>query len=315
MDVATLTNQAQQLAGRVDTNWNERTLRFLNEGVERWAQKRPWNSLRKTLTMTADGTRKLVFPDYVLTIAWLTDLTNRDVVNFRESWDREATSQYLGNTTGAAYWWREDGVQPLYKELSAASTLQVRSEASDTYSVHITGLGQDTTQSGTAGENFFIEEVLSASGSGPNTSANTYKEILTIGRTARGNGDVLVTDGTTQLGRIAKNRWTTSYRRAELLRIPSAGTQLRCGVLVRPTPLVETNQVAHHTINPQYLIWYAAGLIHKAMDEQDLGEVCLARADRILDERDYQEEAFGDRDWGSLPDSEYWGSEDTLAWP
>jgi len=315
MDVATLISQAQQVAGRVDSAFQERTLRFLNEAVEKWALARPWNGLRKTVDVVCDGTRYLVFPDFVRSVRLLTDLTNKKYLDYIENWDRQATHEYLSASTGAVAWWREEGIVPVYSQPATPSYVTVAgASASDVFTVHLAGTGLDTAASGTAGEVFFQEELITVNGTTTATSTRIYKDILSVGKDRLTEGDLSIAVAGTQVGRVAANRWYTPYRRVELLRIPSAGTTLRAGVLCAPPQLHETGQVPHPSINPQYLIWYAAGVIHKAQNETDQAAVCFRQAAELLAQRDYQEQAFSDRDWTSAPDPNYWDYDAASAW-
>lgn len=313
MIAADLITKSQQLAGRVDQQFNSRTLQFLTEAIDNWALRFPWPSLRTTISLTADGSRDLLLPDYVGGIEWVSDMANKRNLTYQDGWESQQTSDFLSDATGSMYVWREGSVDAVYEQPSALSQIGVRCTASDTFTVHLTGIVQDTAASGTAGYEFFGEEILTISGSGPNLSTNSYVKILSLGKSAISNGDVLVTAGATQLGRIQANRYAPSYRRIELLRIPPAGTQLRVGALLLPQPLTSTNQAPHHTIDRQYLIWYAAGLILKAQNEPAKGDAMVARAEEILAAKAYKERAHGAKDWICRPDDEYWQSEDRYA--
>ena len=316
MDVQTLIVAAQRLAGRVDVGFDDRSLNFLNEAIEAWAIALPWSTLRDTLTLTCDGTRSLVFPDHVRTVRWLADVSSRRPIDARDFWDREAPDQYLGDTTGPASWWREEGVAPVYLQPTEALPAQItfRTTVSDTFTCHLTGLSIDTTQSGTAGYRYFAEERINVAGSGPATSANFYVKVMSCGRSKRAAVDTLILNGATQIGRIQANRQRSAYRRIEFLTIPGAGTQIRAGVIMQPGDLTEIWMNPHPSINLEFLRWYAAGLIHKAQNQSDQGELCIQRANQILSQRAYQEKMAGDKDLGCIPDQQYWGTEDVGSW-
>lgn len=315
MNVGELITRAERLAARVDAGFDSRTLQFLNEGVDKWARSMPWPTLRKIVRVVADGTRNLMFPPHVFQVVWLADESNKEALEHRDQWEKQDPSSYLGDSTGAATWWREIGVSPVSSQPSSLSQLTVRTTVSDNFSVHIAGVSIDTTQSGTANYEYFAEEQVNITGSGPQTSANSYLRIMTIGKDDITPGDLLVTVGSTQLARVAKNRYRAEYRNVEFLAIPPAGTLIRAGILERPGPLVSNYQQPHPSIDPEFLVWFAAGLIHKAMNEGELFLACDAKANEILTSRISKEKTHGEEEVQSYPDPAYWNYEDRHTWP
>lgn len=315
MNVGELITRAQRLAGRVDAGFDSRTLQFLNEGVDRWARAMPWPTLRKVGRVVADGTRDLIFPSHVFQVVWLADESNKEPIEYRDQWDRQDPSGYLGNAVGNASWWREQGVVPVSVQPITPQQIIVRTTVSDTFSVHLAGISIDTAQSGTANYEYFAEEQISVTSSGPHTSSNLYVRLMTVGKDDLTPGDLLVNTGSTQIARIAKNRYRAEYRHIELLTIPPAGTLIRAGFLEAPGPLVANHQQPHTSINPEYLAWYAAGLIHKSMNEGDLYLACDQKATEILGSRINKERTHGDEEVQSYPDNAYWGYENRFSWP
>lgn len=303
------------MAGRVDVNFDERCLEYLTEAVEQWATAHPWPTLRQTATLAADGTRDLIAPDYFRSVVWIADQTNRAAIAAKDFWDREAPNQYLGDTTGGVFNWREQSIEPVYRQPSTLSTVQVRSEVSDTYTVHLTGMGRDTTQSGTAGYEFYQDENLAIVGSGPITSSLSYVRVFSIGRNKRSAYNMLVTDGTNQLGRIAKGRYNAEYRRLELLSIPTAGTLIRMGGILAPAPVVRATDVPHPSISRDYLVAYVAAMVHKSVGQFEQFQLTQRHAEQLLGIRLIQEKTVGDKDYGGIPDPAYWGHEDLRSWP
>jgi hypothetical protein len=315
MDALTIITQAQRRAGRVDAGFNARCYEFLNEGIARWALTIPWSTLRQTLDIPSDGTSKIVLPEYVASVQWLADKTNNNAMRNRDFWDREATSTYLQESSGAASWWKEAGLQPVYRQPSSASYISVRSDVSEGRSVYLSGISIDTSSSGTAAEKFFVDETLViADGTGA-TSSNMYIEIHSVGKTERSDGDLRVVDATGQIARIPDGKFQCAYRTVEMIRKPAAGTIFRAGILLSPPPIYSAGQLPHTSITPEFLVWYVAGLIHKASNQTQEAELCLQRADRIMSQRAYAEKNFGERDWSAIPDSEYWQYENARSWP
>lgn len=313
MNAGTLIDYAQQRAGRVDSGYRTRTLNFLNEAMERWAIARPWRSLKRTVDLITDGTRNLVFPDYVAHVVWLLDKSNTNVINYQERWDRDNPGTYLADTSGRSDFWREQEVVPVYRQPTAAAQIAFTSTSSgESFAVHIAGILSDTAASGTAGAEYMGEEICTASG-GTCVSTNIFKNILSVGKTGLTTGYVSGTAGGTELCKMAPNRYSAKYRKVELIAIPTANTEIRAGVILEPPRLTDEAHVPHSSVNNEFLIWYAAGLIHKAQGDTQIGEICMNRAMRIMAQDDQHEKTAGDQDWNAAPDPLYWQSED--SWP
>ncbi len=315
MHVGEIITLAQRLAGRVDPGFDARTLRFINEGVDNWARKIPWPTLRRVSDFVATGSRELILPPHVLRVVWVADKTNKAPVSPLDPWDREYPARYMGESAGNADFWREEGVVPVTAQPASPTPLVVRTTASDSFTAHIAGYARDTTASGTADYEYFVEEALAINGTGPYSSANQYIRVISIGKDDLTNGDLNVFNGSTLISRVTKNRYRAEYRRIEFLQIPSAGTDIRVGFLERPPALTTSHQQAHPAIDPDYLVWYAAGLIHHAQNQKDMGDLYVARAESKLQDRIYAERMHGDRDLQGIPDQGYWSNEDQYSWP
>ena len=315
MHVGEIITQAQRLAGRVDPGFDSRALRFINEGVEHWARKIPWPTIRRVDDFVANGTRELILPAHVMRVVWLADKTNSHPIAPLDPWDREYPTRYMGESTGQPDFWREEGVTPVTAQPAAPATIEVVTTASDSFSVHLAGYVRDTTASGTANYEVFAEEILAVGGTGTYSSANQYVRLMSIGKDDVTAGDLLVYNAGTLISRVHKNRYVSEYRRIEFLQIPTGGTLIRTGYLERPPPLTLTTQHPHPAIDPDYLIWWTAGLIHHAQNQKDMGDVYLARAEMKLQDRIYAERSHGDRDQQGIPDQGYWDSESQYSWP
>lgn len=315
MNVGEILTQAQRLAGRVDPGFDSRVVRFINEGVDVWARKIPWPTLRRVGDFVATGGRDLVLPPHVLRVVWIADKTNKNPVHPLDPWDREYPVPYMADSSGAPQHWREEGIVPVIAQPTSPATLEVRTTASDSFAVHIAGYARDTTASGTADYEHFVEEILSVGGTGTYSTANQYIRVISIGKDDLTNGDLRVYNGTTAISRIHRNRYRAEYRRLEFLQIPTAGTEIRVGYLERPPALTQATQQAHPAIDPDYLVWYAAGLIHHSQNQKDMGDVYIARAEQKLEDRIYAERMHGDRDLQGIPDQNYWDNESQYSWP
>ena len=113
MNLSGLTTEAQRLAGRVDTGFDDRTKQWLNEALDRWVVRDPWGTLTKEQDFPSDGTQDLILPNYVKKIISITDKTNKFPVERFENLEKHATSSLIAETAGKAYYWEERGMSVL----------------------------------------------------------------------------------------------------------------------------------------------------------------------------------------------------------
>lgn len=313
MNVRTLITRAQQQAGRVDTGFDSRTLRALNDAQEKWAVAMPWPTLVKHETFNSDGSQQLILPPRVKRIVWLADKTNKRSIEASGQWDRMFTASFLDETQDAAKLWRELGFTSVTSQPSSASFLSVLTTATDTFNVYISGFALDTTASGTALEKFAVSEVLTITGPTGYTSVNQYVEVVAFSKDDLTPADLSLRLGSSVIARIPKDQYRSPMRRVELLFRPLSGTQIECEYIAAPAPLSTDPQVPDPAIDDRYLVWYAAGIIHRMQNQADLAGEAFIRAKEILDERIYHERAHGDADWQGVPDPNYWGVEDNYV--
>lgn len=315
MDAGSIILRAQRMAGRVDPNFDERCLEFLTEAVERWSQAHPWPTMRYVTDVQTTGTRDLVAPDYFQDVIWIADKTHSLPLESSDFWDRTRPGTYLSDSSAQACEWREMSIEPVYRQPTTASVITVRSETSDSYGVSVVGIAQDTTASGTAGEFYVHDELLSVAGSGPASSTAAYTRVLSLGRNKRSAYPLLVSDASGQIGRIGRGQFNAAYRRLELQPVPAAGTTVRMGGLLRPTPVTRATDVPHPSVGREYLVAYVAAQIHKAQGQFEQYQLSKAAADEILGERLVKERTAGDKGHTGLPDLSYWDHEDLRSWP
>jgi hypothetical protein len=316
VNLANLIIEAQRLAGRVDTGYNDRTRRWINEALDQWAISVPWPTLNRTETFIATGDRTLVLPPRVHTVRWIGDKANQATLFADKHWEREYPGELYGNTAGQAFLWRDAGSVATTRQPASASVLRVDTTASDSFNVYIAGLAEDTSASGTADHYYAIEEQLVVGSSSTYSSAHSYVQVDILGKDDFTPADVSVRDSAGLLARINAHRYTSEYRQVEFLMIPGAGTQLPIQYIHRPAPLIENYQVPPPSVEPEYLIWYAAGLIHAAQAGQEQeAQIKRARADEILQKRIYKERTHGGQDYRAIPEQGYWANEDQYIVP
>jgi hypothetical protein len=305
--LADLVTEAQRKAGRVDSNFDNRTKRWINEAQERFVISDPHTALRHEETFVADGTIDLFLPSYVKKVLWIADATNKKPVQHHDEWDREAPGSFLDETSGAPSWWRELGYSPVNAQPAAASLVHFDPKSAENVVINITGLAQDTGASGTALERYMVQEqVTCLSGAETPTSA-LFVKVTSIGKDVLTSDDVVAaySAGGDPVARVFRNAYRARYRHVKFLTVPAAGTLLRVGFLLEVPEFSDDNQVTHPGIDIDYLTWYAAAMIHKAMNQGDLAEQAFARAEERLQKREFHEKSHGDQDHRMAPDFTY----------
>jgi hypothetical protein len=311
VNLATLVIEAERLAGRVDTNFFSRVRRWINEGQDAWALECPWPTLLREETFVANGTRSLILPSRVKVLLWAADQDNSRPIDNLKHWDREFPASLFQNTSGAPRFSRQMGVQAVFRQPSTTSRLTFNTTVSDVFSVYVAGLALDTTASGTAENLYYAREVVNIAGTGTYTSTTLWNRIDTLSKDDYTPADLTVRDSASNLvARVSRDVYRSEYRQLDLLHIPSAGANIAVQYLTGPEPLVDNEQVPHTAVDPEFLIWYAAGLLHAGQGEEQQSAVKLARAKEILNRRILREKQFGDQDWRALPEPGYWQDED-----
>lgn len=311
MNLANLVTEVQRLVGRVDSTWFSRCRRWLNEAQEQWSLECPWPTLLREESFSCNGGRSLIMPQRVKIVLWAADQTNARPIDMLKHWDREFPTGLLQNTNGAAFFSRPMGLQAVFRQPEAVGRLTFNTTVSDSFNVYVAGLARDTTVSGTPEQYYFAREVVTIGATTDYTSTTLWFRIDTLGKDDYTPADLSVRDSSSNLvARVARDAYRSEYRQLDLMFIPPAGTQIAVQYLTGPDPLVDNEQLPHTSVDPEYLIWYAAGLAHAAQGEEQQSAVKLARAKEILSRRILREKQFGDQDWRALPEPGYWQYED-----
>lgn len=313
MDVGTLITEAQRLAGRVDSSLDERTRMWINEGQQEWLHADPWRKLRDELAITHDGSQDLYLPDFVQRVLWISDRTNKRSTIRNDQLDRDAPANFHGKTPGALTHWKEIGMSPVFAQPTQASTIYFNPLGDENVVTYIQGMALDTNASGTAGENYLQEEAVTCLSGSVGSTQKKYTYVMSLGKAGVHTDDTEVSleasGGIPRLARLHRNKRRSEYRHVHLLKVPPAGTTIYIQYIQSLPDLVENNQVIHPGVSPEYLKWYAAANLHKAMNQGDLAVMAFSFAERLLRRVGHAEDAFGDQDLRMSPDLNYWGSE------
>ena len=317
MRLGDLITEAQRRAGRVDSNFDVRTTQWLNSAQEVFVTADPHSTLQHEETFAADGTSDLYLPSYVKKIISIMDETNKLPIERHENWDREAPGTFIEETAGGPQWWRELGLSPVSFQPTEAAQVFCDPLSGENVVCSVVGLAQDTARSGTAIGKFLAQEQVTCQSGAEGSTTSLFVKILTLGK------DVLTTDdvtfafstGGTVISRAFRNDHRAAYRHVQLLRVPGAGTLLRVKFLINLPDMTDVNQIVHPGVDSEFLTWWAAGMIHKATNEEDRAGIAFGMARERLQKRVHYEDAFGDQDHRLAPDPLYWSFEDDQQWP
>lgn len=316
MNLQNLITAAQELAGRVDTNYNDRTRKWINEAQTIWASRRPWSAItREEDIPVPQGVREIVLPQRVLVMKWLADKTTKSFVRPHNQPDRAFPTTYLDDVPGKADFFKRIETVAVAAQPTEAAALTVALMENESVTAYISGLAQDTTASGTANELYFVEESLSLSTTNPSTTSNKYVRVNSFAKTDTTNADVLLKLGGSTISRIPAHEFNAEYRKIILDKQTDVAKTFRIEYVIKPPPLVETYQHPHPSINTDFLINYAAHKIHQSLQQPELAQEKRAAAESILLDAAGRESSFGDDDYQIIPDFAYWNNEDFYAWP
>ena len=316
MNLQNLITGAQELAGRVDPNYNERTRKWINEGQSIWVSRRPWSALtREEDIQVGQGQKEVVLPQRCYVLRWIADKTNKCHIRPHSQLDRAFPSTYFGDGAGRSDFFKRIETVPVAAQPTVAANVQVALAQNESVSVYIAGLAHDTTASGTANEFYFAEETLSLSTTALSTSAKKYIRIDTFSKSATSAGDVRLLLGGSTLSRIEAHEFSAEYRKVILNRPTDVAKTLRIEYVQKPQPLVETYQHPHPSIDVEFLKNYAAHKIHQSLQQPELAQEKRSAAESILLNVAGRETGFGDQDYQIMPDMAYWNDEDSYSWP
>lgn len=316
MNLQTLITGAQELAGRVDSNYNGRTTKFLNEGQRIWISRRPWSSLtREEDIPVAQATKEVVLPQRCFVLRWIADKTNKCHIRPHTQLDRAFPSTYFGTAGGRADFFKRIETVPVAGQPTEPANVQVALAQNESVSAYIAGLAQDTTASGTANEFYFVEESLALSTTAPSTSTHKYVRIDAFSKAGTSAGDVRLLLGGNTISRIEAHEFDAQYRKVILDKATDVAKTFRIEYVIKPQPLVESYQHPHPSIDVEFLKNYAAYKIHQTLQQPELAAEKLRTAEGILADVAGRETGFGDEDYQVMPELGYWIDEDQYSWP
>jgi hypothetical protein len=317
-----IVTEAQRLAGRVDSNFDDRTKKWINQAQEQWSLADPWGQLTFFEDVLTRGGRDLYLPTYMRKVLHLFDKSSKLPMERHEQWDREEPGVYADETASSTpIWWREMGFSSVVGQPTTATGSKVEFDtlgAAEDIVCYISGVIQGTQASGSAVHRHMGSEFVTCmSGAGAQETSNIYVEVRQLSKTARTTDDVLCRYDASgdHIGRIESSRYNAEYRHVQLLYSPAAGRTLTVKYILRVPDFTDDNQPAHPGVDVDYLKWWTAANIHAAQNQLQESAIKRNVAKGMLQRKSHFEQAFGDQDLRMAPDSTYWHHEDLSAWP
>jgi len=311
--VADLINRVQRLADRVDSSKRQESLDALDEAVQWFANKVPWDGLIKTEVFTTSGSEYLTLPDRVTRVISMADLTNfLPMEAGGNDWNKSPS--HMQRASGTAAEWRHQGVVPVIFQPSDPSYISMIASVSESYEVTVKGLMQDTSASGTALEFYEDLEILTIQDESAVTGAKTWSRIDEISKARATNSDLQVSIAHGTVSRIP--RWSTRplYQQLQFVHVPVSGTRLEVQYFRRPDRLTSEQHTIDPLINEDALVWRAAGNLHWMDQEGQQANLAWRKAEEILNDQKNVEETFGEKDHSIQPWSGYFNIEPYDGW-
>jgi len=285
--VGDLINQAQRVTNRVDSAFRTRVLESIDRALQHYADRVPWPQLERVEDFIADGSAFLVLPSRVRVVDSIGDKTNQAFVQPSAHFERQFPSYVLGTrTTGQPLYWR--AVAPAAVVSSppgGLSYVTVETTASYALDVHLAGLAQDTTASGTALEFYHAQETVAANLT-PATSVNLWKE-LTVIEKATDDVDVIVKYPSTGVlaSRLFQANRVAQYPRVEFVHAPTAGTVLQVRYYASVPKVAAETTVIPQGVDTDVLLWRAVGDLHWMYETPEAARAAWSKADEMIQQK------------------------------
>lgn len=306
-----LIDEVQRLANRVSSSERGRTREALDRAIQKYAQKLPWASLRRSETFLTDGTRFMVFPDRVAKIIEIADKTEQARIRPDDHFIENHGATFLSDVAGRPCVWREAGVVPIIRTPATDTTLSITASQSEVFSVEIWGQVRDASESGSALELYEVRETVSVTDDSDNTTTNSFVNIRALSKDRSTDALVEIKDDNSGklISRIMPQSSIPSYRRVEFETVPGAGRVMHVEYFTHPDRLDSELQAIDPALNLRYLIWMAVGDLHWMAKESQNANVAWAKAEEILREEANKERTFGEDNDSVTPDFNYFDLE------
>lgn len=314
--VKDLIDEVQRLANRVSATERSRAREALNRALNKYAQRIPWKSLRRTETFVTDGTRFMVFPERVAKVIEIADKTELSRISPDVHMVENHPTDYLGDVAGRPCVWREAGIVPINKQPTTDTKLTLTASASEVFSVEIYGTVRDASESGSSLELYRLRETVSITDDTDTLTVNDFVDIHAISKDRSTDTYLQVKDNASGkvISRIMGPEANPIYRRIEFDLVPTAGRQILVEYFTHPDRIDSELQPLDPSLNLDFLVWTAVGDLHWLLKETQNAQVAWAKANEILAEEANKERTFGENAESITPDFTYFDLEDPTGY-
>lgn len=309
-----ITTQIQNLTGKNESDFQTTIHGHIDAAIREWSRLRPWPSLRREISLYANGTRYLTMPSFVERPVSVFDVTNVAPVAAGSHWDEQYPGGLAQGTVSRAIEWQDAGYVATTVDPTGHITIQ-SSHASDTATVYFEGFIHDSGASGTPMERILVQDSLSLNGQTPVSSTYDFEEILSIGKSSDTSGYVTVKDAVagSVISRLGLYEDRATLRRIQFMRRPAAGTHFEVTVITRPPTLESDDNALHPSIDADFVKWYASALVLYQIGERQAGAFYEAKAEKKLEDAHQRELNFGDNQIQMLPLYDMYGEEEGMT--
>lgn len=305
-------DEALELTNRKDPTMRGRALHALDRALQHYAERRPWDGLKRWEDFTADGTRYLTLPARIRKILSVSDVTNKMDIEAGSHWNRTAQVPWAaGQAAATAYEWRDLGVVPVIAEPDGAQ-LRIEASVSEPQSLVIRGMVRDSSASGSPLELYPLVETYTVGGTSYSITDASFVTVDSIEKSITdGSADITIWNHSTAkiLARIPAGERSPAYQRIEFLYQPTAGNQVRVEYFARPARLVSETGAVPADVDHDYLVWRVAGDMEFLANEGQSAQVAWAKADGMMQEKRVAEQTQGEKSIQIQPDASYFRME------
>lgn len=309
-------DRIQRRADRVDSGHRVRARDALDESIQWYAKTVPWPSLMRLERFETSGSEFLVFPDRVLKIVSVGDLTNTQQLEPGDQFGRRFNGTYFNRTSGRLCEWKDMGLVPVTSQPNTDTTLQFQSTVSENYNAYVKGLVRDTTASGTALELYEVLEAVGITSSDVNTTSNSFVRIIELTKDRPSNGDLTI--NYSQDGRRASRipLWEARplFPQIQLFHVPNPQATLEVEYYRRPDRITSENGGIDASMDEEALVWRAAGNMHWVDQEGASAKEAWEKATEIVEAKKNVEESFGEKDFHIEPAFPSYFDQENLFW-
>ena len=282
--VREVVQRAQELANRIDTNWNDRTRAAVSRALKFWAAKIPWPALKAEEDFLTTGGKFLVFPERVGVILSVSDVANSRTLDPFGDWPQREPGIFLQDSPGTPFEWQDYGWTPFASVPATDTVLELQAGGSEAFAVRVTGLLRDTAASGTALELQEHTETLTMGGTNVTQTTTVWASLLGLEKDAGSTNWLKALNPLSSqvISFIPPGEVAVQHRRIQMLPVPSAGLNLRIAYYRRPEEIHSLDAALDNSVDLDFLAWRSAGDIHWTLKEMNAAQLAWTKAAEIM---------------------------------